>query len=1049
MSNLKTSLLAILFSWAALEAFSTPISMDAASKVAKNLYTEAMMLQKCALPGEVVFSNVICIGDKQQPLMYAFNLPDNAGFILVAGDDASYPVLGYSFQGNFSAASEGRPEGFNFFMESYERQLLAIRTFQLPQSPENNAGWAHYLMDPFSFDAPTDWVAPLLSTLWDQVWPYNALCPKDNQGKNMPAGCAATAGAQTYKRLKKGSMQGHTAADVAGVAGKYPQGDSIIYFDMTKMPDVATEDNYAEIAKLIYWTGYVSQMRYGAESSGTYAPAVRNALVYNFGCSPNAALIYKANYSDERWKSLIKAELDKELPVYYSGLDTVSGIGHAFVCDGYQVDGFFHINWGWGGQYNGYFNLSDLSPGTSNYAGRQAAIVGLFPDTVKCTPPLHLKATAEADNIVLNWSAPSPKPITEWMHYDTTFQYCKHFNANPNYRVAIHYNKEQLASYDGLQLTKIRIIAGKDAANYRLNVWKGENATITVLDEPISIKQSSSWVHINGDTVREYDTFILEQPIVIDASEDLWIGYTVENQGQSKYPVGVDKGPSNPGLGDMICFEGGSWSSASQLYSNWNHNWCIQAFVTDVYGNPYSLKSAQVGKFKNTSAGVVTDLGISNHLTGKVRQPVNNSTVAEPAYLINSQGPDYVPILLGYNVFREGTQLNAQPLTELTYTEHGLAPGTYIYHVTAVYDSGVSVLSGPAQATVGNLLNPPLRLSASLTDHDVQLNWTKPLPPLSEEWIHYDGDSCELGLGLNNGGTFSVAIRFKPEQLAKYEGMRISKARIYPRGQNTTYQFFIAKGNNASTIITTIPLPGLKINQWDTVQLAQAIPIDVTKELWIGYKVINHPAGQWPAGADFGPGTTGYSDLICTDGYTYVPLSTLNPAWDYNWNIQALVTNQAGEKSLFSAEGPAPNLVLGYNLYCNYAKVNTSIIEDTLWLANELPSGSYNYYVKALYEEGESGPSNNVTIYLPNFIDENGELPEVLIYPNPAKSYFILEMKENIDQVFLFDMIGKEVYQNIESGNKVKIATQGFKPGIYILRINSGSRTILAKVSIQ
>jgi hypothetical protein len=1075
MSKFKLILLAILFSWASSEAFSTPISIEAARVVAKNLYSEAIMLQKLAIPDDVVFNNVIRIGDQQQPLMYVFNLPDNAGFIIVAGDDASYPVLGYALQGEFAAATEGRPEGFNFFMESYERQLSAIRTFQLPQSPENNAGWAHYLMDPFSFDAPTDWVAPLLTTLWDQVWPYNDWIPKDNQGRSIPAGCTATAAAQSCIGSRTYVQPGgqvvniggnycvwdnvmQSSIEAIGSSGKkslsydsisFQIGDTI-FFDYNNMPDAATEDNHDEIAKLIMCCGAASQMRYCFTGSGAYDIPVRNAMVEKFGFTPNTELVYKANYSEEKWKHMIREELNLHRPVYYSGLDTETNIGHAFVCDGYQQDDYFHINWGWGGQYNGYFYLSDLSPGTRNFAANQAAIVGMMPDGVKCTPPLHLKASAEEDNVVLNWSVPSPKPITEWIHYDTTYQNCWHFNTSPNYRVAIRFDTAQLAAYHGLQLTKIRIIASNNSANLRLNVWKGENASCTILDQEISLKNLNYWVSIFEDTTFNYNTFILEQPIVIDATEDLWIGYTVENQVADKYPVGVDKGPSVPGYGDMICFEGGTWSSASQLYSNWNYNWSIQAFVTDVYGNPYSLKkSASVGQFKNTGAGVITDLGISKSATKEVNQPVNISTGNDPAYLSNSQSTDYVPVLLGYNVFREGAQLNSQPVTELTYTEHGLAPGSYIYHVTAVYDSGVSVLSGPAQAIVGNILNPPLRLAASFTDHDIQLNWTKPLPPLSAEWIHYDRDTCEVGVGFNNGGSFKVAIRFTPEQLAKYEGLHISKAKFYPRGQNTTYQFFIAKGNNASTTITSVPLQGLTINQWNTVHFAQPIPIDVTKELWIGYKVINHPAGQWPAGADLGPGTTGYSDLICTDGINYVPLTSLSAEWDYNWNIQAWVTNQPGEKSLLAAEGPTPNQLKGYNLYCNYAKVNTSIIEDTLWLGEALPSGSYNYYVKALYDEGESGPSNNVTIYLPNIIQENGELAELLIYPNPANSYIILEMAENFDQVFLLDMFGKVVFRNIESADKLKIPTQSLKPGIYILRINSGNRTISTKVAKQ
>lgn len=1072
MSKGKTFLLAILFSWAAQEAFSTPVSIETARKVAQNLYSEAVMLKSGSLPGALDLSNVITIGDPQKPLIFVFNLPEDAGFVMVAGDDASYPVLGYALSGNFSAGPESWPEGFTFLMESYQWQLSALLNHGVTRSPLCATAWDYYIKEPFTARSNVKWVGPLLTTIWDQKWPYNALVPKDKQGRTLPAGCASTAFAQACNSeiQDPGGQTVHiggnsiiwsnddlnTVMDATGSDGKknavydsinFQVGDTI-RFDYSKMPDIATADNYDEIAKLILCCGVAAQTQYRFSSSGAHNTPVRDAMVKRFGFSPNAELVYKANYTDEKWKQLLQTELDMQRPVFYSGVDSVKDVGHAFVCDGYQLGDFFHINWGWSGQYNGYFYLSDLSPGTSDYAQQQAAIVGLRPDNIKCTPPLHLKATVDSNHVALKWSVPSLKPITEWMHYDSTFGSSWRFGSDLNYSVAIRFDTAQLAAHHGLQLTKIRLLARNDAASYRLKVWKGENASSLVLDQAISMKKFSYWVSLFGDTLYDYNTFLLDQPIVIDAGEELWIGYSVENQVAGKYPVCTDDGPAVQGYGDMICFDGGYWNSASLMYSNWSHNWSIRAFVTDVYGNSYSVNPAPAKVPYSKGIGFENTCPETTKSAVPAGILVAGKSTADPQTVL-ARSREYEPVLLGYNVFREGVQLNSQPLAQLTYSDEGLAPGTYFYTVTAVYDSGVSVSSGPAKATVGNQLNPPVKLVASRTEKDVQLNWSKPLPPLTEKWLNYDDGTYFTGIGLNNGGSFKVSIRYTPEQLAEFAGLYISKIRLYTLTENTTYKLFIATGANAENIVTSFKLPGLLTGQWDVVALAKPILIDVTKELWIGYQVIDHPAGEFPAGADNGPGTSGSSDMISINGTTFVSLYSINSEWDYNWNIQALLTNRSGTKSALISEGPSALRLMGYNLYCNYRKVNADVLLDTLWLDAGLKSGTYNYYVKALYNEGESSPSNVVTISYIDATGDEGAVPGLLLYPVPASGFVVVETRETFNQIIMYDMLGKVVYQSRESGNKLTVSTQGYHPGMYLLQIKTGNGTISAKVSVQ
>ena len=70
--------------------------------------------------------------------------------------------------------------------------------------------------------------------------------------------------------------------------------------------------------------------------------------------------VERDNYSLEDWMNLLDAELQAKRPVMYSG--NSSTVGHQFVCDGSDGDGLYHINWGWGGYQDGYFDISLLNP---------------------------------------------------------------------------------------------------------------------------------------------------------------------------------------------------------------------------------------------------------------------------------------------------------------------------------------------------------------------------------------------------------------------------------------------------------------------------------------------------------------------------------------------------------------------------------------------------------------------------------------------------------------------------------------------------------------
>jgi PKD repeat protein len=144
------------------------------------------------------------------------------------------------------------------------------------------------------------------------------------------------------------------------------------------MPDVLFSSNSA-VAQLIYHCGVAVNMDYKPQYSGAGIIEARNALVNYFNYASTTQIVQRAAYSEVSWKALIKSELDSARPVFYSGYNQNNTGGHAFVCDGYQANDFFHINWGWGGQYDGYFLLNVLNPNSNNFSYTQSAIVGIKP----------------------------------------------------------------------------------------------------------------------------------------------------------------------------------------------------------------------------------------------------------------------------------------------------------------------------------------------------------------------------------------------------------------------------------------------------------------------------------------------------------------------------------------------------------------------------------------------------------------------------------------------------------------------------------------------
>ncbi len=215
---------------------------------------------------------------------------------------------------------------------------------------------------PIRFSRDFDNVDPLLSTLWNQGTYYNQLCPTDPNGPggHVWAGCVATAMGQVMKYHDHPDQGTGSHSYYAAGYGTQSANFGVTTYEWSSMPNQINSNNLP-IATLLYHLGVSVDMQYSPNGSGAYSSDARDALVDYFSYSPNAQLLPKNSFPIETFIYKLQNELNLNRPVYYSG--SGSGGGHAFVCDGYQGDDYFHFNWGWSGYGDGYFYLNNLNPG--------------------------------------------------------------------------------------------------------------------------------------------------------------------------------------------------------------------------------------------------------------------------------------------------------------------------------------------------------------------------------------------------------------------------------------------------------------------------------------------------------------------------------------------------------------------------------------------------------------------------------------------------------------------------------------------------------------
>ena len=403
----RTALLAVGLTLFQVLAWAGPRSFQQAQAIAE---------RQAALQGIIMDQQQVSKARKQYLLngssssetatsYYVFDNGSDKGFTIVSGDDELPEIVGYSAHGNSEHLM--KTEGCAAFLKAYQKFVAAFT--------QGDAKARKILAEQRALKADGRYQQPKIDPLlgdiaWNQETPYNKMCPKYEGSELSVTGCVATAMAQVMMYYKhpnelQATIPAYTTATNKLKVNAISKGEE---YDWGNMLPTYTEEEYNTtqanaVAKLMFHCGAAVQMDYGDSSGALLRPEDMSTY---FGYDADLLQeVYRSVYTLAEWKKILDRELEAKRPIIYGGVRSYER-GHQFVCDGSDGEGLYHINWGWSGDSDGYFDITLLDPdvrgtgaGTSadGYNRDCSVIIGIAPDNGIKDEPLVKEHSLYAD----------------------------------------------------------------------------------------------------------------------------------------------------------------------------------------------------------------------------------------------------------------------------------------------------------------------------------------------------------------------------------------------------------------------------------------------------------------------------------------------------------------------------------------------------------------------------------------------------------------------------------------------------------------------------
>jgi len=290
-------------------SFGSIVPIEKAQSFAQGYFIHRFNVSHEASITEVKFQKVIIHQEKEKPVYYIFNLEKEAGFIIVSAEDATLPVLAYSFEGQFYPGKIN--EASDVFMKKYADQIRLVREQKLTQSKNIKKAWEEYLtpqIEPAAFAFTT----PLLTTNWDQDCYYNLYTPSSISApcNHVYVGCVATSMAQIMKYYDFPTTGYGTYSYIDPSFGSQSANFGATTYHWSQMPaqlgSSTSLSNKQAVGRLMSHCGISVDMQYGANGSGTSTAFTPDAFSDYFRYNYSATEIAATNYTTNEWGIILK-----------------------------------------------------------------------------------------------------------------------------------------------------------------------------------------------------------------------------------------------------------------------------------------------------------------------------------------------------------------------------------------------------------------------------------------------------------------------------------------------------------------------------------------------------------------------------------------------------------------------------------------------------------------------------------------------------------------------------------------------------------------------
>ena len=649
------------------------------------------------------------------------------GFVVMAADDCVQPILGYSLTGKFVA--ENMPTNVSGWLQGYNDEIQYAIDSKVTADAETAKLWKDLSVGNSKAGKATVVVDALVKTKWDQDPLYNKFCPYNNDEQELTVtGCVATAMAQImkywdYPTHGSGShTYTHTAYTSGGVYhagyGTLTANFGNTTYDWANMPlslsSSSTTEQVDAVATLMYQCGVSVEMDYGINSvggSGAYSSNIPNALMNYFNYKSGVVYRNKSNYNNT-WLTTLKNELNASRPIEYNG--SGSGGGHAFVCDGYDNNNYFHFNWGWSGANDGFYSLSNLVPGSGGSGGgsysftdNQSAVIGIQPKDCTASAPTNLSVTVEGRTSYLTWNAGTNVSSysiykDDWIVANTTNT--TYTDANLSYGTHAYYVKSRDANGASSSPTATVTVSVEPIPSNLTVTKDGNNAVLNWTEPEWCLPSYDNEVLTYGD-----GSVTGSFGVGVAGSMYLYFGhrYPASMLGDNKVIYKVSFYATETGAFDLFLYTANAGSSMPQTqiytqsittsYTGWidiefdpiqiDNAKDLWAFIYDPEARAYPI---------GYNATSITD---GNYCIWDPYDPTTNISEQDVLFLIRAciADGDFI-----YNLY-DGTSMVAQNISGDTYTVSNVASNkAHQYTLKTDFNGGLTEASNMAGLTVGN-----------------------------------------------------------------------------------------------------------------------------------------------------------------------------------------------------------------------------------------------------------------------------------------------------------------------------------------------------------